>query len=198
VTPPLEVKDESMPLARFSDQLSRDASWSPLGAIRRGGWNIVILQGHPLEPLDDPEGFFRLAARLVQEVRAVGAEPVFFQTYVFPAESEVYRQSWSGGSPAAMLSKIVEAYRQAAEQARARVAPIGEAFQRVSDRHPGIGLLVPDRIHPSIFGSFLMANVLLVTLTGKDPRGGTWAPPGVTEEQARVLREEAWQACQPQ
>ncbi len=119
VTPPLEVKDETMPLARFSDQLSRDASWSPLGAIRRGGWNIVILQGHPLEPLDDPEGFFRLAARLVQEVRAVAAEPVFFQTYVFPAESEVYRQSWSGGSPAAMLSKIVEAYRQAAEQARA-------------------------------------------------------------------------------
>ncbi|OHD69239.1 MAG: hypothetical protein A2V99_08430 [Spirochaetes bacterium RBG_16_67_19] len=195
VVPRLEIKDETLALARFRDQLLRDSSWSPLGAIRRGQWDIVILQGHSLEPLDDLEGFLLGAGRLADEVRAAGAEPLFLQTYSFPVDSAVYQEGWSGGSPAAMLAKIADAYRLAAERARARVVPIGEAFQLVSALHPEIGLYSPDRVHPSICGSFLMASMLFTVLTGKDPRSCSWFPIGVSEEEARVLREAAWQVC---
>lgn len=195
VVPRLEIRDETLALARFRDQLLRDSSWSPLGAIRRGQWDIVILQGHSLEPLDDPEGFLLAASRLAEEVRAAGAEPLFLQTYCFPADSAVYQEGWSGGSPAAMLAKVADAYRLAADQSRARVVPIGEAFQLVSARHPAIGLYSPDRIHPSVCGSFLMASALFTVLTGKDPRNCSWLPIGVTEEEAQALREAAWQAC---
>jgi hypothetical protein len=191
--PAMETKDESRPSYRFQDQLWSDEKWAPLATIRQGGWSIVVLQGQVDEPLRTPEAFFAGAARLAEEVRSAGAEPLLFQTYA-PAEGySFYVEPWSGGSPSSMQDRISKAYAQAAEQIKARVAPIGDAYLLIITQHPEINLYDPDKLHPSACGSYLMACVLVAVITGKDPRAASWLPPGwdATEPEARVLREAA-------
>lgn len=189
--PAVETKDESRPYYRFRDQLERDEEWAPLASIRQRGWSMVVMQGHQSEPLKTPEDFFAGAARLAEEVRSAGAEPLLFQTYALGEGHSIYKEPWSGGSPSVMQDRISKAYAHAAEQVKARVAPIGDAYLLIVTQHPEIKLYNPDRLHPSACGSYLMACVLVAVITGEDPRAASWLPKGVTEPEARVLREAA-------
>jgi hypothetical protein len=191
--PPIAVQDQALPYARLQDQLKGDASWTPLGAIRKGGWSFVVLQGEYDEPLETPEAFFASGARLAEEARSVSAEPLFFQTYS-PVEGYfIYdTKAWLGGSPGEMHARVSKAYALLANQTKTRLVPVGDVWHWVLAHHPEIGLYA-DFIHPSACGSYLMACVLVAAFTGKDPRAATWLPPaGVTEAQARVLREAAF------
>lgn len=164
--------------------------YSGLGAIRKGGWDIVVLQGQLKEPLDEPDQFFVAAAKLAEEVRAIGAEPLFFQTYAYAqGYLEYANEPCLGGNTAEMQMRISTAYAKAAEQAGARVARVGDAWLWVLNNNAEINLYSPDKIHPSACGSYLMACIFVSLFTGKDPREATWIPSmGVTEAEAKVLR----------
>jgi hypothetical protein len=190
--PPVAVQNSTRPNARFRDQLKSDARTSPLGAIRKGGWDIVVLQSEFDEPVATPDEFYAAGAQLVEEVRSTGAEPFFFQTYS-PVEGYIIydTKAWSGGSPGEMHARVSKAYGLLANRTKARVVPVGDVWHWVLGQHPEIGLYA-DFIHASACGSYLMACVLVAAITGKDPRAATWLPPaGVTEAEARVLREAA-------
>jgi hypothetical protein len=193
-TPPVETKDVSIPDARLLDQLLDTSDSSPLGTIRKGGWSVVVVQAHPREPLQNPEEFFSAASKLAHEVRQEGAEPMFFETYPFPAGDDVYKEAWSGGSPEEMHARIREAYARLAGETGARVLPIGDAWQLVRANHPEINLYAKDERHPSANGSYLVACVIISSITGKNPRSATWLPTsGVTmvEAEAAILRDVA-------
>jgi DNA-directed RNA polymerase subunit L len=150
----------------------------------------VVLQGYASEPLDEPEQFFMAASKLAEEVRAIGAEPLFFQTYAYPQGSFMYAiEPRLGGNPAQMQVRISEAYAKAAEQAKARVARVGDACQWVINNNPEINLYSYDMVHPSARGSYLMACIFISLLTDKDPCAATWIPlREITEAEAKVLR----------
>jgi hypothetical protein len=164
--------------------------YSGLGAIRKGGWDIVVIQGNAKEPLDEPNQFFMAAAKLAEEVRASGAEPLFFQTYAYAQGYYEYaNEPCLGGTTAEMQMRISAAYVKAAEQAGARVARVGDAWLWVLNNNAEINLYSPDKVHPSACGSYLMACIFISLFTGKDPREATWIPSnGVTEAEAKVLR----------
>jgi hypothetical protein len=194
--PQIEVTDRTVSSARLRDHL-KDTYWGGLGAIRKGGWDIVVLQGYRQEPLDEPEQFFMAAAKLAEEVRATAAEPLFFQTYAYQQGYYAYEMvPCLGGNTAEMQMRISTAYAKAAEQAGTRVARVGDAWLWVLNNNPEIKLYSSDMVHPSACGSYLMACIFVSLFTGNDPREATWIPSvGVTEAEAKVLRAVAYKVC---
>lgn len=153
--------------ATLADHLS---STGAVDAIRRGGWDVVVLQGQSVEPLYDLDGFLAASAGLAAEIRGAGAETLFFETWARRAGSDVYAESWSGGTPAAMQAGLRAAYRAAADAASGRSAPVGDAWEASLSAQPGLALHADDGSHPSLAGSYLAACVFLGVLTGRDPR----------------------------
>ncbi|OHD21363.1 MAG: hypothetical protein A2064_14570 [Spirochaetes bacterium GWB1_66_5] len=101
---PLKIESKITPDAYFRHQLEfAEFAWSPVGMIHQGGWNIVVLQAHPYEPLERPEESLSGAVRLTEEARLAGAEPPLFQTYPPEEGGYIYEyEKWSGGSPLEM------------------------------------------------------------------------------------------------
>jgi hypothetical protein len=96
---------------------------------------------------------------------------------VYPATG-----AWTGRPVEEMGTEIRAAYNIAAAGARAKVIPVGEAWNRamragVADRNPYDGidagkldLWTYDHYHASTYGYYLEALVIFGTLTGRDPR----------------------------
>jgi hypothetical protein len=152
-----------------------------LNAIRRGGWTHVVLQGQSMEPIEDLPGFLDGAARLAAEIRAVGSEVVFFETWA-------YR-----GDPGAMQAGLRSGYEEAVKTSGGVIAPVGDAWAASLSVHPEIVLHAPDGGHPSEAGTYLAACVFFAVLTGGDPVAARGAPPGLGDAEAAALREIARQ-----
>ena len=186
----VEVSDAGA-VENLNAHLSRTYGSKGLVDIRRGGWNLVVLQENPYEPLQQRERFSSAVSTLVGEARKTGAEVVLFEPFALAAGSVVYSSEgdWSGGSPSSMQSHLRQACDLVAGKLSLRQARVGDAFGWVAGHHPEIPLYENDKIHPSPCGAFLAACVIARLLTGGDPRDSTWLPPmGVTAAQARSLR----------
>jgi hypothetical protein len=160
-------------------------------AIRRGGWDVVVLQENPYEPLARRDDFFSAVTTLAAEARKVNAEAVLYEPFALASGSVVFssESSWSGGNPQVMQARLGEACGQIADRLHLRQARVGDAFEWVRVHHPEIPLYESDKIHPSPAGAFLEACVIVAQLTGTDPRHSEWLPPyGVTPAQAGILR----------
>ncbi|MEM7417371.1 MAG: hypothetical protein AAF389_17905 [Gemmatimonadota bacterium] len=175
--------------------------------------DIVVLQEQSRlgVPYRDPEtgslggsmAFLEAAREAVHMVRELGSEPFFYMTWAkeaFPGQTD----------------DLASAYHTAAEEADARLAPVGLAWAAVRKDHPEIRLFHPDGSHPSPAGTYLAACVFYAVLTGHDPTGAPteiWGTevvaPGVargdepvplvrlTPEMAATLQAVAWRAAQP-
>ena len=87
-----------------------------------------------------------------------------------------------------------------------RIAPAGLAFQHIYSSIPGnasadgtdfSNLYELDGTHPAIQGSFLVALVTYVTMTGHDPRKlAILGPPNISKQRQEALKEVAWTVCE--
>ena len=170
-----------------------------LDIIRTGGFNIVVIQGSIRDPVENPENFLKNAQILANEAKAVGAEVVFYETWVYDPKgttvklTKVYEKSWSGGNPGEMQVRIREAYTRAISEAGGRMARVGDAWEKVLTEHPGIKLHSSTGGSPSECGNYLAACVFVNVLTNLDPRDAEWRSEGVSEEEAVILRAAAWE-----
>ena len=197
--PELELKD-----VPFSGEvgllwhLSPDYSGT-LDIIRTGGFEIAVIQGLPRELLKDPEGFVNNTMALANEVKAVGAEVIFYETWAYDTtgtvvdQLRIYEKSWSGGNPGEMQARIREVYSLAASEVDGYLAPVGDAWEKVLGENPEIELFGPSGEMPSECGSYLAACVFVNALTNLDPRDAKWRPEGVSRKEAIVLRSAAWE-----
>ena len=129
--------------------------------------------------------FFRQYARLfVEEVRKHHGRPVLFMAWAYQ------RLGWIS------MQAIAKAHRDLARELNVEVAPVGLAWQQAAREQPALDFYSPDREHPSIYGMYLATCVVYATVYGKDPSGSTYAPPGITLEQAAFLQKVAWQGVQ--
>jgi hypothetical protein len=183
--PALEVESIAVGGARLLDHLATPAT---VAAIRDGGWTHVVLQGQSVEPLYDRAGFAAAAAGLAAEVVAAGAEALFYETWARQVGSDVYAESWSGGTPAAMQAGLRDAYAAVAAAAGGRMVPVGDAWERALAEHPTIGLFDSDGSHPSPAGTYLAACVFHAVLSGRRPSAVDGAPPGLAPADAAELR----------
>jgi hypothetical protein len=193
--PPLQADSVTISGAR----LDRHLTGTAVDTIRKGGWHVVVLQGHSMEPLYDPDGFFSAAALLAQEARSAGADVVFFETWAYAPRCLYYLNAWSGGNFKEMQARLRKAYTRAAEDAGGRIAPVGDVWEVVMAEHEEIKLHSSDGIHPTECGSYLAACVWTALLTDCDIRDATWLPDsGVTKSEAELLRAYAYKAMEKQ
>jgi hypothetical protein len=74
------------------------------------------------------------------------------------------------------------------------VVPVGLAFEQARRQHPDIRLIMEDRKHPTLAGTYLAACVFYAALFQQSPVELDYRPPRLEETTARALREVAWEA----
>src|SRR5262249_9766801 len=94
------------------------------------------------------------------------------------------------------MEQIAEAHRDAAKELGVDVAPVGLAWQRAMKERPDLDLFIDDREHPSIYGTYLSTTVVYATVFGTNPTGISYAPRGVSANDAGFLRRVAWETVQ--
>jgi hypothetical protein len=155
---------------------------TPVTAIDSGNFDVVVLQDDIPETNVD---YFRQYARLfVEEARKHHARPVLFMAWAYQ------RLGWIS------MQEIARAHRELAKELNVEVAPAGLAWQRSSIDRPSLDMYDIDREHPSIYGTYLATCVAYATISGKNPTGLAYIPPGITPEVANFLQRTAWQTVQ--
>lgn len=163
---------------------------SALAVIQQPKWDQVVLHEYSTGPVPtrhggQPARFFEYATRLEQAVHTANpaAQVYLYQTWARADLTYLAGKPYTGLPLDSMTHDLHAAYYQ--EAARdghfAGVAPAGDAWLRAVQQGvampnpyaPAAGkvdLWGPDHYHPSIYGAYLNACVLLAELTGYDPR----------------------------
>jgi len=146
-------------------------------------WDAVVLQGHSLEAVDRSTlKNFRDAVRAFhKEIKKSGADTVLFMT-------------WAYSNQPRMTDSLDTSYTILGNFLDSLVVPVGRAFERARQQHPDIALIMEDRKHPTLAGTYLAACVFYSALYGQSPAELDDGPPGLTAQAARALREVAWAA----
>ncbi len=152
--------------------------------IRKGSYDIVVLQEDFPAIHGQTEQFLEPARLLEQVIADSGARTVFFMTWPF---EEV---DWVG------LDDIVAAHRRVEEELATSIVPAGIAMARAQAERPDLALIVDTRGHPSAAGTYLAAATNYATLSGRSPEGLPYRMEGVSDEDAAFLQRVAWEVVQ--
>jgi hypothetical protein len=178
-------------------------------------WDVVVAQGYSTLDQEKPRDAAKLIATsraLADLVRARNPKVELFLTSTWSRPDQVYPATgaWAGEPIQRMARDIRAAYDRAAAGARAKVVPVGEAFNRavsigLADGNPYDGidtgkldLWTFDQYHASTYGYYLEALVVFGRVTGRDPRslGGAERAArelGIAQAVARALQQIAFE-----
>ncbi|MBI1766668.1 MAG: SGNH/GDSL hydrolase family protein [Acidobacteria bacterium] len=139
-----------------------------LAAIKRGGWNYVVLQeqstlgnapivdGKP--QIADPKTFHEYARLFDAEIKKAGAQTVFYLT-------------WARQNAPETQAQLTAAYTSIAKELNALLVPVGLAWEAALQKRPELALHIADKSHPTAVGTYLAACVFYATLSGRTPAG---------------------------
>jgi hypothetical protein len=94
----------------------------------------------------------------------------------------------------AMQKKIIETTESASKKYNIDSIPIGIAWQKIHSLYPDINLWFRDNNHPTVFGSFIAACVVYSYIFKESPEGSSYTPPGISEQAAKDLERESYNA----
>lgn len=162
--------------------------------IRRGGWDIVVLQEqsqYPSFPQSQVEAeVFPYAKRLIDSIYAHNpcAEPMFYMTWgrkngdEYNAQFFPVLRTYEG-----MDSMLCERYTYMANANDASLCPVGRVWRYLRTNHPEIELYQSDGSHPSMAGTYAAACAFYTMIFHRDPDSIGYNP-GITDETARTIR----------
>jgi len=152
--------------------------------LKKAEWDIVVLQGHSLEAISSTNGkaFARAVKLFANTTRDAGAEPLLFMTWAYSDKPE-------------MTTKLDRIYSSIGRKTDTQIAPIGLAFAAVNDSGKNIKLIINDKKHPTMAGTYLAACVIYSALYQQSPADNGYNS-SLSEETAKYLRETAWQVTQ--
>lgn len=162
-------------------------------------WDVVVIQGHSLDTVDNLDGFLEAGQALSTMVVDAGAEPLLYETWARKAGHEIYGSNPNaGGSPEAMQAIIRAGYLELAGLTGAAIAPVGDTWEQAEIDHPELDRFGPDFHHPSLHGAYLSACVFYAVLTDVTPVGNVGEPPaGISADEAGALQAVAAAIVQP-
>ncbi len=161
------------------------------GSISDGGYDAVVLQDYIVAT--DLATFDEHARLFVEHIRDTGAEPVFFMSWPNPNSGIV------------TMEEIDQAYSDIVSELDIHVAPVGLAFQRAMNERPEIDVYAPDGAHPSLYGTYLAANVIYATIYGENSKSADYTcqdcftpsfPNGLAQDEAEFLQRIAWETVE--
>jgi hypothetical protein len=133
-------------------------------------WDFVVLQEQSEIPSVDSirqVQMYPAARQLVSEIRAAGAEPIFFVTWAHSA-------GWpENGMPDyfTMQASIDDGYLAIAAEQHAAVVPVGFAWMTLVRQESNPGLWQADGSHPTTHGTYLAACVFYAAFYARSPAG---------------------------
>jgi hypothetical protein len=93
-----------------------------------------------------------------------------------------------------MTGQLMEAYTRIANETEAMVSPVGIAFAEAARDKPDVVLIMPDKRHPTVAGSYLAACTLYASMAKKSPEGLKYDA-DLGAETAAFLQQVAWRAA---
>ena len=127
-----------------------------LAAIKKGGWNFVVLQQGPSADPESRKELVQGVKQFAAPIREAGAQPALFMTW--PASD---RQKEFPGA--------IASYRAAAEANDAILIPVGEAWLRALSKDKRLKLY-GDTTHQSSLGSDLAVLTIYLVLFPAGPQ----------------------------
>lgn len=124
--------------------------------ISNGNYDIVVLQDHSMETINEIEDFKKYSTLFCDYVRANNARPYFYLT-------------WAREKVPQFQSIITDAYTASAKENDAVIVPVGELWKRALELRPTIELFSNDGTHPSNLGTFFTACIFVATITNELP-----------------------------
>lgn len=135
----------------------------------------------PIHPKLKPV-FHEYAKKHSETVRKHGAEPIFFMSWAYSDKPE-------------MTTALAAEYNRAGRENRALVVPAGLAFAQSLAKRPDIELIIADKRHPTLQGTYLAACTVLASVFQINPMGNTYTA-GLPADVAIHLQAVAWQTAQ--
>jgi hypothetical protein len=192
---------------------------SALAVIKQPKWNTVVMHDYSTGPVPtrhggQPERFYTYATKLEQAVHEANpqAKLYLYETWTRADQTYPADKGYSGLPIDSMQADLHRAYYREAAQDKGftGVAPAGDAWLRairqgVADPNPydaaepgKVDLWGRDHYHPSTYGAYLNACVLLAEITGYDPRKlgrqeQAATALGIAPEVATQLQKIAWE-----
>jgi hypothetical protein len=166
-----------------------------LAAIHSDDWDFVVLQEQsqiPSFPQEQVEAeCYPYAAQLVDTILAHDAcsQAVFYMTWGRQNGDDTNCDFWPPVCTyAGMQAQLRESYLNMAEDNAAFCAPAGIAWKHVREAYPMLNLYSSDGSHPSVAGSYLVANVMYATMYRASTVGSTYTF-GLAADTALFLRQ---------
>lgn len=184
----VEIKALTPGGAKLEDHLNSSFT---VDTIRNGNWDIVILQGHSLEPLRNPTGFSKAATDLIQIIKESDADVYLFETWSRAEGHSIYSEAWSGHNPDSMQSKLSMKYQELAKNTDASVIPIGTIWRQLLNESQDMELHSTDGSHPTQIGTYLTACIIYYYIIKEDPGKLSYVSPAIEESEAKLLRQYA-------
>jgi hypothetical protein len=150
---PVEVESVSFPAFSLTDHW---VDGRALSAIRRGGWDLVVLQQGTSAHEEGRTELVEYARRFAPEIRKVGARPALYMAWPLSDRP--------GDFPDAIVS-----YRLAAKAVDGLLLPVGEAWLRVLSKSKRTKLYT-DAIHPSSIGGDLCVLTIYLSIFPAGPQ----------------------------
>jgi hypothetical protein len=126
--------------------------------IKKGKWDVVVLQEQSLLPVGEPAKMYSAARKLSETIKGQGALTLLYLTWARKGRPE-------------MQEGLNKAYYGVAKELQANVAPVGMAWQTARKEYPALNLYDQDGSHPSPEGTYLTACVFYAFLLGESPVG---------------------------
>jgi hypothetical protein len=157
-------------------------SGDALTAIRRGGWDEVVLQAQSLEPIERQANYFKFVRLFNTEIRRTGARTVLHLNW---ARKDL-------GNPLELQPRWTQATLEIAREIGAGVVPVGLAWTQSLSSFPELNLYSSDGNHATLAGSYLAACTYFAALYQKSPVGKPF--PSGLEAVRTAAQSSAWSA----
>jgi hypothetical protein len=135
----------------------------------------------PIHPKLQPI-FYEYAKKHSDTVRKHGAEPIFFMSWAYSDKPE-------------MTEQLAAEYIKAGQLNNALVVPAGYAFANSVAKRPDLSLIISDKRHPTLAGTYLAASTVLASVYKINPIGNKYTA-GLPADVVQHLQAIAWQTSQ--
>jgi hypothetical protein len=129
-----------------------------LRLLRAKRWDYVVLQEQSTLPITNPKEMYKYASLFDAEIKQVNSQTVFYLT-------------WANQNQPETQQILTDSYMTIAKELKAKVAPVGIAWQKVQEANPKLNLYSPDQSHPSPIGSYVAACVFYTEILQNSPVG---------------------------
>lgn len=129
-----------------------------LRLLKAKRWDYVVLQEQSTLPITNPKEMYKYASLFDAEIKRVNSQTVFYLTWAKQNQPETQQI-------------LTDAYMSIAQELKAKVAPVGIAWQKIQEANLKLNLYNSDKSHPSPIGSYVAACVFYTTFYDNSPVG---------------------------